>query len=318
MMEIDKDYDWYGTSGAPKTRIPEEYNWYSPATPPAAGAEDTGTWSYGGEDITGNITLPENWTTATDYLKGLLGGDYSIGGGGSDAWGMAKARAQQMLGTGEPVDISGWWEAQKPVYAQSYEDQMRQMAEEAGLGGMRWSSPLQRNIADMIRRGETQLTAEAMTKQLSAEEAAKQRVLETMGVLGQIGAGESQAGMAGAANKMAAIQSLLGAGQSEAELSMNLANQLAGMGTGLYGMEQSQYEDIYNPPWMQYGTQLAGQAAQGRPQTYQPSIWENLAGAASYLPGLLKPTTLGQTAAPQGRTFTNLPYYEPEPMYYGG
>jgi len=288
MMEIDKGFDWYGRAKSPRTRISEEYDRYSPATPPAAGAEDTGTWSYGGEDITGNITLPENWTTATDYLKGLLSGTYGIGGGGSDAWGMAKARAQQMLGTGEPVDISGWWEAQKPVYQQAYEDQMRQMAEEAGLGGTRWSSVLQRNIADMMRRGETQLTAEAMTKQLSAEEAAKQRILETMGVLGQIGAGESQAGMAGAANKMAAIQSLLGAGQSEAELSMNLANQLAGLGTGLYGMEQAQYGNIYNPPWMQYGLGLSGQAAQGLLQTYQPSTWEQLAGAASYLPKIVK------------------------------
>jgi len=288
----DWNFDWYEAKqkAAPQPQGQEypEYPTGGTEGTPGAGGD---TWSYGGEDVTGDITLPENWTTATDYLKGLLSGGGGGGGGGGagggGAWGMAQERAGQMLGTGEPVDIAGWWEAQKPVYQQEYEDQARQLAEQAGLGGMRWSSVLQRNIADMTQRGQTQLTAEAMSQQLAADEAAKQRVLETMGILNQIGSGQASARSAGAGRRLSTIGMLLGAGQDEARFNMDLINQMAGLGQGQYGMEQQQYQNIYDPAWMQSAIGLSGQGAAGLPQTYEPSIWENLAGAASYIPGLI-------------------------------
>lgn len=301
-------YDWYGKMKSgdlmynnPTTKpLPT----FSPFPKPQSA-------TYSGENITGNITMPENWLFATNYLKGLLSGEISGGGGGSGALDLARQRAEQMLGTGEPVDISGWWEAQKPLFQQQYEDTMRQMAEEAGLSGTRWSSVLQRNIADMIRRGETQLMAEAMSRQLAAEEAAKQRVLQVMGLLSQIGSSEAQAGMAASGQKLAALRELLGAGQYEAEFPLRLANALAGLGEGLYGMEQQQYGNVYNPPWLQAALNLSGQAMAGLPQTYQPSFWEQLAGAAGYIPDVVKifqktPSTAVPKVYPSNLTFGGL------------
>ena len=192
------------------------------------------------------------------------------------------------------------------------------MAEQAGLGGMRWSSPLQRNIADMIQRGQTGLYGEAMGRQFESQEAAKQRMLQAMGMMSEIGAGQAQAGAAGAGLNMQAAQNLFGWGSAENELAMSLAGQLGGFGQGQFGMEQAQYGDIYNPPWMQQGQGVLGQAGGGYPATYQPSIWENLAGAASYLPGIVGAFGGGGgQQLPAGRTFGNLPFTTPQDMPYG-
>jgi len=228
----------------------------------------------GASGVTGDMTLPADWTKASDYWTKLLGG--GGGAGAPSIWNDVLSRLKGLSATGEPTDISGWWESQKPIYEQQMSDQTKQLLEGGNLTRTRWSTPMIRNIADMVQRGQTSLTGQAMGMQMNADEAAKQRILEALGLMGNIGGQQAAMNQFNAQNKMNAAGNLFGAGQGEANLGLNLAQLM-----NMFDQQQN------NPAWLQSALGALGQSGGGYQTQYQPSFWEQLAGAAGNIPALI-------------------------------
>ena len=174
--------------------------------------------------------------------------------------------------SGSPVDYSGWWGANLPKMQRTIEDQSKNAAEMMGLGGMRWSTPLQRNITDITGRETNSAWSDFAKMSLGGQEAAKQRQLQAAGAL----PGISQAGYG--------IQS-------------NIANALMGAGQGATNFNQQQLGNLLNlwgqnnptlQTWLQSALGGLGGQSNFAQQQYSPSWLSQLfGGLGSALPFML-------------------------------
>ena len=200
------------------------------------------------------------------------------------AWGTAENAYNQMLGgQGNPVDVMGWWGAQQPVFQTQMSDYAKQAAEQAGMGGTRWSSPLLTNIADQTSRGLQNLTADFAGRNISAQEAARDRMMGSMSGLSNLGQGQANFGQQDAMNMMNAASGLGGIGTNQFNAPMQAAQAMGNMGNQLYNQQTGMMNQMYTPPWMQGAQNAAYMSAYGQPQTYQPSFGENMLGIAGTL-----------------------------------
>ncbi len=269
-------------------------------TPPAAGAGTEGTatsqpqqqlmqglaqQSLGGQGAGGNMAqgqgfnFPSQWGTAsnvmTDFAQGM---PTQL----PQWWQQGGQMAGQMAQTGMPVDVSGTYQAWQPLAQQQMEDFTKQAAEQAGMpGGMgRYGTPLMRQLAEQSGRMSTQFGMGQAQSQIAADEAARQRQMGGIGQLYQYGAGG--AGLAEAAKNrgLQAAGMLGGLGQQYANLPMDVARTMMGLGG------EQQRQDILasspmmnewmrtlpeNSPWLQYGMQGAQLPYMETPQQYQQS-----------------------------------------------
>ena len=187
-------------------------------------------------------------------------------------WGEASDFWSKMLETGMPTDISPWWKSQQQAAGQQIERSGKEAAEQFGLGGMRYSTPL----GQQLGRIGAETTASIMPRYwelgMGAQEAARGR-------------------------QMGAAQNLWGAGGDYARLPMEVGERMLGMG-GEY--QRQQMQSMYpmmqefqrmtpeQSPWLQMGQQFPyGQFGQ-MPQMYQQSPFSQMLGAgASMAPWLL-------------------------------
>jgi len=185
-------------------------------------------------------------------------------------WDVA-SRAYGYAAQGIPTTAGGWREAQMPIVQRRIEDQAKQAAEQAGLSGTRWSTPLQRNIADIAGREMGQLEGDWATKQWQARETAADRALGGAGGLSTLG-------------------------QQYFNAPMDWASQMYGMGAGMTGQYQQglerQQQDIMRQfpeasPWLQQAMGYAGISPAVTQQQYQPSGGTQALGALSSLAPLL-------------------------------
>lgn len=259
--------------------------------------------------------VPRTWQTAADVAT-----DIARGGGlptpVPEEYGIASEAARNMLAQGGmPVDISGWWEAQQAPLERSIREQSQQLAEEAGLAGLRWSTPLQRQIADVTSRAYENLWADLAGREISAQEAARGRMMETVPQLMGIGTGIAGLSEAAKARQMEALPQLyqLGAGtaglteaakqrglsaamalpgiaQQYFDMPMNWAAQMMGMGGQMQGLSQAALDRLYQEflrttpeasPWMQQMYGYLGIPSQQTYQQYQPSFLSQLLGLGS-------------------------------------
>lgn len=211
-------------------------------------------------DVSGqNSTLPkmwepEEWQDVASFWKSLMSGSYTNPAlsAGLEYW---KSLISQ---GGKPVDVTGYGEARKAQAMRQYEDIVKEMAEKAGVGGVRYGSGLQKSIAKYGGDMMAALESEIMDKWLSAQESALAR---------EYGAGQQllsygQLGTTGAS----ALQEL---GTQRAYLPIQVAQALTGVGSAL----TSQQID----PYTQLMASLLGQGV-STTQTYQPSWVSNLMG----------------------------------------
>jgi len=248
----------------------------------------TGTVPAGGQqDPYASFTMPQQifnapgmdqWSRAAD-----LYGYASAPQAAPTAWGTAENAYNQMLPGGQPVDVTGWWNAQQPVFQTQMSDYAKQAAEQAGMGGMRWSSPLLTNIAEQTGRGLQNLTADFAGRQISADEAARQRMMESMTGLSNLGQGQANLGLANTANMFTGAGGLANIGSLQFQAPMQAAQALQNSGNQMFNQQSNMMNQMYNPPWMQGALQASGQSAYGTPQTYQPSFGENMLGIAGQL-----------------------------------
>ena len=202
--------------------------------------------SYGaGQFDFSQIPMPEQWNQAGDFF------DY-------------------MLQSGMPTSSSDWYTRAKEEAAFDVDAAIKQAAEQAGMGGMRYSSPMG-----------------AAAQRIGAESAAG---------LGTQFAGQQMGAMEAArARQMQAGQGLQGMGQYMTQYPMQLAGQSAGLGQQMYGMDQNAINQIYQQfsrmtpeqnPWLQAALGMG--SVSGQPQTYQQGgMSQFMSGIGSLLPFLL-------------------------------
>jgi hypothetical protein len=161
------------------------------------------------------------------------------------------------IANSNPADYGQWYDKAKQTAQYDITDAIRQAVEQAGMGGMRWSSTLGRTGQDIAAR--------------------------TMAGLGaQYAGNELNAYQNNIANQLGAAQGLSGLGQQYAYLPMDIANNMMNMGQSMqnaYQNEISPYYGLwnsmqdYNSPWLQNALQLASQS---QPQQYNKSAFGNI------------------------------------------
>jgi hypothetical protein len=189
-----------------------------------------------------------------------------------EQWGEASDFWSQMLKTGMPTDISDWWKSQQTKAGYNITRAGKEAAEQFGLGGMRYSTPLGQQLGRIGAETTAGIMPEYWRMGMGAQEAARGR-------------------------QMGAAQNLWGAGGDYARLPMEVGERMLGMGGEVQRQQMvAQYPATQEwsrmrpeaNPYLQMGQQFPyGQFGQ-MPQMYQPSFGgQLLETGASIAPWLL-------------------------------
>jgi hypothetical protein len=196
-----------------------------------------------------DFQYPSQWGEASDLWSKMASGNYS--NAGMD-W-----LTQMMQSGGNPVDVNAWGEAQRPAMMDQYSNMVKQMAEQAGVGGTRYGSGLQNSISNYGGQLQNQFTSGLADRWLQAQESARGRATGAGNLLSQLGLGAQQAGGEG----------LMSMGNLMSQLPLQVAQMMGGLG----GQLTNQQID----PWTQMLTGLLGNT-NATEQTYNPSVWQSL------------------------------------------
>ncbi len=163
---------------------------------------------------------------------------------------------------GLPTSTESWWQAQQAPFERTISDQAKQLAEQMGLMGLRYSTPMGRNIADITGREANKLYSNLATQQLGLTEAAKNRGMQAAGAL-------------------------TGLGQQYLNAPQEWAQRMYQMGSGMTSLGQQALQRAYQNwmrgtpegnPWLSGAMNYAGMQSQMMPQQYQPSFLSQLLG----------------------------------------
>jgi hypothetical protein len=235
-----------------------------------------------------------------------------------EQWGAMQPYAQEMMQTGRPVDVGGWWKAQQPLAERYIKEQSEQAMEQAGLMGLRYSTPAQRMIGDITGRTTEALWGDLAGRELGAQEQARQRQLAGQQQMYGLGAGvaglgeQARARQMGAfpymyqgmqlptqlaeANKARALQAaggLMGVGGQYAQLPLQVSAQAMNMGQAMQQQRQQAFQPLYQEflrrlpemsPWLTLGMQGTAMPFQSVPQMYQPSFLSQLMNVGTQVP----------------------------------
>lgn len=296
IKDIEKLYAAGGGLSSLTPQMEASFAGSKPAGWAPGGAGSTGGMgmNYGG-NIYQNWPYPGEWNTASQVASDFAWG---LPTNIPETWKTGSELATQMATTGQPTDLSAWWEAQQPSFERRVSDLSKQATEAAGLRGNLWSSGLQRNITDIVGKESANLWSDFATQQLSADEAAKQRMLS--GISQLYGFGQGETGLAESAKDRALSASglLSNIGSLKAQLPQQVAQGLYSTGMGQTGLLQGdidrQMQEYLrmapeNSPWLQYVASLAGGMQQPyAAQMYTPGFGTNMMNMfSSMLPYLL-------------------------------
>lgn len=211
-------------------------------TPLTGGTTTGGTMA----DTNTGFKYPEQWQQAADLWSQMASGNYS--NAGTD-W-----LTQMLQGGGNPVDVQGWANARRPAMMDEYSNMVKEMAERAGVGGTRYGSGLQNQIATYGGQLQNQFNQDLADRWMGSQESAMGRALSGAGTLGGLGLGAQTTGG----------QGLMQSGWDYSTLPMQVATQMSGFGNqlnsqdmgwaGLMGpLTGNQYSSAqtYTPTWFQ-------------------------------------------------------------------
>jgi len=256
----------------PKPQLPDfpVIDWTNPPTPPPEPEPEPTPPSPTPTPTPTPSTSPyasPYGTTAEYPPTGLTGEDYTMPlmdyFNFPPEWGLAGMTLADMTETGMPVDINAYAKAQLPMLQTQMSDWSKQAAEEAGLAGTRWSTPLQRNITEQANRLAQTYGADIAGKWLESQEAARGR-------------------------QMGGAQGLMGLGSLYSQLPLDVSQQMMNMSTQMQGMGQTEISSLMqeflrtapeNNPWLQM---LLGAT---QPGGYSPEMYQQ--GGGSQWLGLL-------------------------------
>ena len=242
--------------------------------PPGTGGYDMS--GYTGE--TGAFPYPQEWDTASNALTGFTQGTPTAT---PDIWNQGASIASQMGQTGMPTDTSPAYLAAQQVVQQDTVDAIQQAAEQAGLTGLRWSTPMGRSAQDIAGRNMAQLGAAWTQQEMGAQEAARNRQLQGTSQMYDFGAGTAGLQESASNRALQASGMLPGLGQMYLNAPQDWAQQMYGMGSGMQQQGQSALNNYMNEflrlapensPWLQQIMQYANPSmGMGGAQQYQPS-----------------------------------------------
>ena len=225
--------------------------------------------------------------------------------------------------TGDPTSQDPWYQQAKGVAQTDIEDAIKQAAEQAGLSGLRWSTPMGRSAQDIAGRTMANVGLEWTGREMDALEQARQRQLQASNQMygygqGMAGLKESAAGrqmqglgmMSDLGSQIANMRNqaqnrqlqasgmLQGMGQSYLDAPQQYAQNLMGMGSQMQGQQQQAYDRqsqeflrmaAENNPWISQLFGLAGLQSNMQPTQYQPSGLSQILGFGSnfipFIPG---------------------------------
>lgn len=238
---------------------------------------------YSGDPYGGMNTMwtPPEWDTAGNMFSSWatnpeagLAGNPSLGYG-------VNSYANMIDNQGQSTNWAPQYEAAKKAAQYDVNTEIDNAAEKAGLGGMRWSTPLGRTAQDIAGKYSSQLGSQFATNQMNAEEAARARQLQATAGLTGIGQGLN-------ANQMSGAQQLAGLGTTKSQYPLQVAQQSWNMGQDQYknaaSADQQTYQDYLrsmaeeNNPWLSQIYSMANQS--GVPKTYTPG------GCTQFLNGI--------------------------------
>ena len=219
----------------------------------ASAGTSTGTSSATGGTMANtdaNFKYPDQWQQASDLWSQMANGTYSNQG--------LDYLSNWLSGGGLASKLGEWGAAQKPAMMDEYSNMVKQMAEQAGVGGARYGSGLQQSIANYGGQLQNKFQSDLMNQMMNAYG----QDVNTAAGMGQFGLNAAQTGG----------QGLMGLGSLYSQLPLQVASMMGGLGGNL----TSQQID----PWTQM---LAGLMVNtnATEQTYTPS------GLQSFLTNLL-------------------------------
>ena len=217
----------------------------------------------------GAFPFPDLWGQAEDFYGNMMGGGMNVGSPWQ--WGYGSDVLRGMAGSGMPVDIEGWAAANEPVMQRQYEQAAAQALETAGYGGKRWATPTAASIADIGGKIHENFMLDIAGKQMSSQEAARQRQLQATGQLLGYGQAESGLGLANMANMMGAAGAGVGLGGQQLFAPMQIGQGMMQMGGGMQNMQQQEINAMMNDPYLMMALQMSGQMGnQFAPQQFNP------------------------------------------------
>jgi hypothetical protein len=300
---------------------------WDPTTAGGGGADVSGPGSENPASTSKKITYPGLWDWAETGIKDqydsqpemwsqlqemLSGGD----------WGKM---GYDVMGAYEPemVDTKALYDAAQKVSDRYLNERGADLAEQFGVGGVRYSTPLQTNLVRETQRQSENLANMQAQADITAQQnyqAAKQNAYENYAGRYTTGNESAQGQMMQALGMMGDLggqqgtrqQNLLGMGadlgQAQANLPLNLANSMYAGSNAIYGQQQGTANQGNVNPYAQYANQWGGTAQNGIPQTYDQSGASSLLGGiGSLLPWLEK--LFGKSSTSGGST-SGTGYYD--------
>ena len=206
--------------------------------------------------------VPNQWQTATG-----IGNYYGSNGG-------------------QPTSADPWYQAAVSNANNNITDSINQAKEQAGLGGMRWSTPLGRTAQQVAGQQMAAIAPQYAQLTQTALENAANRQMQAGQNLYTIGQGTSGLEEAAKQRSMEAGQNLANLGTqyfnmpfqtSQALMNEGQAGQTQQQNQANTWLQQWQQQQPYNNPWLNLGSSMVG--AQGQSQ-YTPQQNQQSTGNA--------------------------------------
>jgi len=240
--------------------------------------------STGGTGQAGGFQYPSQWGTASDVLT-----DFAQGMPTQIPWQWQQGSdiASQMAQTGMPTSYEPMYQQAKSIAERDTSRAIDQAAEQAGLQGLRWSTPLGQTAQRIAGENMANLGLGFAGQEMGALEAARNRQLGGVGALQGFGAGTTGLTEAAKNRGMQAAGGLHGLGVSYLQAPQDWAAQMYQMGGGMRDQGQTaidRYRQDYMRmapefnPWMNQGMTYWGTPSQMGYQQYNPSTMSQVMG----------------------------------------
>jgi hypothetical protein len=190
---------------------------------------------------------------------------------------------------GQPTSADPWYQAAVQNANNNITDSINQAKEQAGLGGMRWSTPLGRTAQQVAGQQMASIAPQYAQLTQQALENAAGRQMQAGQQLYNIGQGTSGLEEAAKERAMTAGQNLSNLGTqyfnmpfqtSQALMNEGQAGQTAQQNQANTWLQQWQQQQPYNNPWLNLGSSMVGAQGQAQytPQQYQQSAGNGILG----------------------------------------
>lgn len=237
--------------------------------------------------------------TAPDYSNLGAGSPTQIAAPNPGIWDQTQRSLGSMMQTGQPVNTLPAWYAAVQQGQDLLNNKMNELWQGQSMQHARFSSGGYGQFAHAGAEAMNALAAQRMQMELQAQENAKSRMIQSMGLGTELGNAIAQAQLGaeninlgyGNLSLNAAAQQALNA-QNEIQNQMQLANMLGQFGMQMYGLEQQGLDRFYNEYAQTYRNYpfldaAIGYATQNPFQNQQTSGWGDvLAGGGSMATGL--------------------------------